>query len=95
MAVNIERLNEIAKPRNKKAALRFYLRYKLWIMKDFMKSWKFWTVFGIVAAIIIAAVVCHLVQPEVSYAWLEVVSGATFLLGGVAGGFIGNYLAKK
>ena len=65
------------------------------IMKDLVKDWKFWLVFGIVAAIIIAAVVCHLVQPKVTYAWLEVVSAFTFVLGGVAGGFIGSYLASK
>lgn len=54
-------------------------------MKDFWKSWKFWTVFGIIAAIVIAAVVCHLVQPKVTYAWLEVVAFCTFALGGVCG----------
>lgn len=64
-------------------------------MKDLLKNWKFWLVFGIVAAIIIAAVVCHLVQPKVTYAWLEVVSAFTFVLGGVTGGLIANYLAKK
>lgn len=64
-------------------------------MKEFWKSWKFWLVVAIVAAIIIAAVVCHLVQPQVSYAWLEVVASLTFVLGAVAGGFIGNYIAKK
>lgn len=64
-------------------------------MKDLFKSWKFWLVVAIVAAIIIAAVVCHLVQPQVSYAWLEIVSAFTFILGGIAGGFIGNYIAKK
>lgn len=64
-------------------------------MKDLLKSWKFWVVFGIIAAVVIAAVVCHLVQPQVSYAWLEVVAAFTFVLGGVVGGFIGNYLAKK
>lgn len=64
-------------------------------MKDLLKNWKFWLVFGIVAAIIIAAVVCHLVQPKVTYAWLEVVSAFTFVLGGVVGGLIANYLTKK
>lgn len=64
-------------------------------MKDLVRSWKFWLVVAIVAAIIIAAVVCHLVQPKVTYAWLEIVSAFTFVLGGVAGGFIGYYIAKK
>ena len=64
-------------------------------MKDLLKSWKFWVVFGIVAAIIIAAVVCHLVQPQVSYAWLEVVSLVTFVLGGAVGAIITYYWLKK
>lgn len=64
-------------------------------MKDLVKNWKFWTVFGIVAAIIIAAVVCHLVQPKVTYAWLEIVSAFTFALGCAAGALVDNYLVKK
>ena len=31
-------------------------------------NWKQWTAFGVVVAVIIAAFVCHLVQPEVTYA---------------------------
>ena len=46
-------------------------------------TWKQWTALGLIAAIIIAAVVCHLVQPEVTYAWLEAVSVGTFVLGGL------------
>jgi len=53
-------------------------------------NWKQWTVLGIVVAVVIAAVVCHLVQPEVSYAWLEVVAGGTFILGGVGGYLLGK-----
>jgi len=53
-------------------------------------TWKEWTALGIVAAVIIAAVVCHLVQPVVTYAWLELISGGTFVLGGVAGYLIGK-----
>lgn len=53
-------------------------------------TWKQWTALGIVVAVIIAAVVCHLVQPEVSYAWLEMIAAGTFVLGGVTG-----YLLKK
>lgn len=64
-------------------------------MKDLVKNWKFWVCVALVLAVVIAAVVCHLVQPQVSYAWLEIVSAFTFVLGGVCGGFIGNYLAKK
>lgn len=59
------------------------------------KNWKLWVVVAIIAAVVIAAVVCHLVQPQVSYAWLEVVSAFTFIIGGVCVGLICNYLAKK
>lgn len=54
-------------------------------------TWKQWTAVGVIAAVVIAAVVCHLVQPEVTYAWLEMVSCGTFVLGAVTG----NLLAKK
>lgn len=64
-------------------------------MKDLLKSYKFWLVVAIVAAIVIAAVVCHLVQPKVTYAWLEIVSAFTFVLGGVCGGLIANYILKN
>ena len=64
-------------------------------MKDLVKNWRFWVVFALVLAVVIAAVVCHLVQPKVTYAWLEVVSALTFIAGGIAGGLVGNYIAKK
>lgn len=64
-------------------------------MKDLVRSWKFWLVVAIVAAIVIAAVVCHLVQPKVTYAWLEIVAAFTFVLGGVCEWLIGNYIIKK
>jgi len=51
-------------------------------------TWKQWTAFGVIAAVLIAAVVCHLVQPEVTYAWLEIVSGCTFVLGIFSGCWI-------
>ena len=54
-------------------------------------NWKQWTALGIIAAVIIAAVVLHLVQPQVSYAYLEICAAVTFVLGGVAGWL----LAKK
>ena len=57
-------------------------------MKDW--TWKQWTALGVIAAVIIAAVVCHLVQPTVTYAWLEIVSAGTFVLGGVAGFLLGK-----
>ena len=47
-------------------------------------TWKQWTALGVTAAVIIAAVVCHLVQPEVTYAVLEAASAGTFVLGGLA-----------
>ena len=47
-------------------------------------NWKQWTAFGLVVAVIIVGVTLHLVQPEVSYALLEIVSGGTFVLGGFA-----------
>ena len=53
-------------------------------------TWKQWTAVGIIAAVIIAAVVCHLVQPVVTYAWLEMISAGTFVLGGLT-----MYLLKK
>lgn len=48
-------------------------------------TWKQWTAIGIIAAVVIAAVVCHLVQPQVTYAWLEMVAGGTFVLGALVG----------
>ena len=44
-------------------------------------TWKQWTALGVIAAFIITAVVCHLVQPEVTYAWFEMVATGTFALG--------------
>lgn len=57
-----------------------------------MKSltWKQWTAVGIIIAVVAAAIICHLVQPVVSYAWLEIVSAGTFILGVISG-----YLLKK
>ena len=48
-------------------------------------SWQQWTAIGIIAAVIITGVVLHLVQPAVSYAWLELTAVGTFVLGGVVG----------
>lgn len=58
-------------------------------------NWKQWTAFGITAAIIIAGVVCHLVQPVVSYAYLEIVSAGTFVLGAAAGYLFGKKTSKS
>lgn len=53
-------------------------------------TWKNWTAFGIIVATIIAGVVCHLVQPQVSYACMEIISASTFALGGITGYLIGK-----
>ena len=59
-------------------------------------TWKQWTALGIIAAVIIAAVVCHLVQPQVTYAWLEMVAGGTFVLGALTGYWLKkNDVVKK
>jgi hypothetical protein len=53
-------------------------------------TWKQWAALGVIAAVITAAVVCHLVQPTVTYAWLEIFSACTFVLGGIAGFLFGK-----
>ena len=53
-------------------------------------TWQQWTAIGIIAAVIIAAIVLHLVQPQVSYAFFEIGAVVTFALGVVVG-----YLLKK
>ena len=59
-------------------------------------TWKQWTALGIIAAVIIAAIVCHLVQPQVTYAYFEMVSGGTFLLGILTGYWLKkNDIVKK
>lgn len=58
-------------------------------------TWKQWTAVGVIAAVVIAAVVCHLVQPEVTYAWLEMVSCGTFVLGAVAGALLAKKTQKE
>ena len=55
-------------------------------------NWKQWTALGIIAAVVIAAVVCHLVQPAVSYAWLEMIAVGTFVLGGVTGWLLKDHV---
>jgi hypothetical protein len=48
-------------------------------------TWKQWTAFGLTVAVIIASVVLHFVQPQVSYAFTEAMIAGGFVLGGVAG----------
>ena len=59
-------------------------------------TWKQWTALGIIAAVIIAAIVCHLVQPQVTYAYFEMVSGGAFVLGILTGYWLKkNDIVKK
>ncbi len=58
-------------------------------------NWKKWTAIGIIAAVVIAFIVLHLVQPEVTYAFTEMLCAGAFILGGVAGYFISKYLSEK
>lgn len=53
-------------------------------------TWKQWTAVGIIAAVVIAAVVLHFVQPVISYALAEAMTLGGFVLGGVSG-----YLISK
>lgn len=53
--------------------------------------WKKWLVVAIVAMIIIAIVVLHLVQPKITYAFAEVLIAIAFIIGGVAGWLANKY----
>ena len=53
-------------------------------------SWQQWTAFGLIIALIITAVVLHLVQPEVSFAFTEIASVVTFFVGVVVGYLLGK-----
>jgi putative flippase GtrA len=53
-------------------------------------NWKQWTAFGIVVALLITIVVLHLVQPQITYSFAEVM---TFI--GTAAGFVAGYLFKR
>lgn len=64
-------------------------------MKSFWKDWRFWVCAAVVVALVIAGVVCHLVQPQVTYAWLEMVATGTFLLGCVCGALVALRLSDK
>lgn len=48
-------------------------------------TWKQWTAFGLTVAVIIAGIVLHFVQPQVSYAFTEAMTAGGFVLGGIAG----------
>ena len=53
-------------------------------------NWKRWTAFGIIVALIITMVVLHLVQPQVTYSFAEIMTAV-----GVVVGFIAGYLFKS
>jgi putative flippase GtrA len=53
-------------------------------------NWKRWTAFGIIAALIITMVVLHLVQPQVTYSFAEIMTAV-----GTVVGFIAGYLFKR
>lgn len=53
-------------------------------------TWKQWTAFAIVIAVIITVLVLHLVQPVITFAWAELFVSCSFVVGAVAG-----YLFKK
>ena len=53
-------------------------------------NWKQWTSFGIIVALLITIVVLHLVQPQITYSFAELM---TFI--GAIGGFVAGYLFKR
>lgn len=53
-------------------------------------TWKQWTAFGLIIAVILACIILHLVQPTVTYAFAEVMTFVGTLVGVVAG-----YLFKR
>lgn len=53
-------------------------------------NWKQWTSFGIIVALLITIVVLHLVQPQITYSFAELM---TFI--GAVAGFIAGYLFKR
>ena len=53
-------------------------------------NWKQWTSFGIVAALLITIIVLHLVQPQITYSFAELM---TFI--GAVVGFVAGYLFKR
>jgi uncharacterized membrane protein YccC len=58
-------------------------------------NWKKWTVIGITAAVLIALVVLHFVQPEVSYAFFELGALVSYALGCVSGYLYKKYRVEK
>lgn len=52
-------------------------------MKKF--TWQQWVAIGLSAAVIITLIVLHFVQPSVSYAFTELMTGTGLVVGGVIG----------
>lgn len=53
-------------------------------------NWQQLTAIAIIAVVIITGIILHLVQPNVSFAFTELLSGGCFILGGISG-----YMLKK
>ena len=53
-------------------------------------SWQQWTGIGLLIAFVVCVVVLHLVQPQVSFAFTEIISVVTFV-----GGLVIGYLFNK
>lgn len=57
-------------------------------------GWREWTAVALVLAIVIAAVVLHLVQPSVSFSFTELLMVISFSVGGVVGYLLKSILSK-
>lgn len=55
-------------------------------------TWQQWTAIGITLAVIITGVILHLVQPNVSFAFTEIIGFGAFVLGVISGYLIKNKL---
>lgn len=48
-------------------------------------TWKQWTAFGLIIAVILACIILHLVQPTVTFAFAEIMTFVGTIVGAVAG----------
>lgn len=48
-------------------------------------TWKQWTAFGLIIAVILACIILHLVQPTVTFAFAEIMAFVGTVAGAVAG----------
>ena len=55
-------------------------------------TWQQWTAIGIILAVIITGVILHLVQPNVSFAFTEIIGLGAFVLGVISGYLIKHKL---